>query len=215
MKFSNFLLITILAITSTACGGHTPALKIEDRYSPYVKAFEARAAMVGQNIVVNDLTIQSVPSIDDPSIIAVCAKTPDNSTVPLITVSQEWWPKLDVYSRENVIFHEMGHCVLNRGHRSDGNNGLALSIMNPYIFGGSGYTTNYLHYIHELFAQADSEVGMPLKFYNNSPAYASYVDSLFNPYPTKSASSKIKDADAPEKTMLSQEELSHLNCGDK
>lgn len=215
MKYLNFFLITSLSITATACGGHTPELKIENKYSPYVKAFESRAAMAGVNIVVNDLIIKSVASFDDKSTAGVCSKRDDDSSVPLITISQEWWSKLDVYSREEIVFHEMGHCVLNRGHRSDENNRLALSIMNPSIFGGSGYTANYLHYIHELFSQADSSVGLPLKFYNNNSTYADYINSLFSSYFINSANSKIKDTDAPEKTMLSQEELSHLNCGDK
>lgn len=213
----NNILIILTFITS-ACGAINPnvtanthsGLSIESKYVPYFKAFANRAASVGSNVKVNNLTIRSVSSISDPGVVALCQQEPGQS--PLIIVSQEWWPQFDVTMREDMIFHEMGHCVLNRGHRSDENNKLSLSIMNPYIFGGLAYLGNYDHYMHELFFQTDLPSELPLVFLNADPTYVASIKTLLSNY-SNTQSSKIMDSSAPEKTTLSQETLSHLGCG--
>lgn len=52
---------------------------------------------------------------------------------------------------EEVIFHELGHCVLRRGHIGGKINGKVISIMNPYILEPEDYDENRDYYIKELF----------------------------------------------------------------
>jgi hypothetical protein len=142
----------ILLLLLTGCAKQAPnVVNIEAKYQPYTAAFQARAQMVGSTAKVDNLIVQSVDTLG-PSIVAQCIQGGDN---PTIQVSQFFWNRLPVTYREEVIFHEMGHCVLNRGHRPDQNNSLSLSIMDPYIFGGSAYESNYTQYMHELFYQSD------------------------------------------------------------
>lgn len=212
-------ILIVLTFITSACGEvipnvsgneHVASLSIEYKYVPYVKEFENRAALIGSNVKVKDLRIRSVPSISEQNVVAQCQKNPGQS--PLIIVSQVYWPQFDVKMREELIFHEMGHCVLNRGHRPDENNEMPLSIMNPVIFGGLAYLGNYNHYMHELFFQADLPSELPLVFLNADPTYVASVQTLFLNY-SNTQSSKIIDNGAPERTTLSQEELSHLGCG--
>lgn len=58
---------------------------------------------------------------------------------------------------ENVVFHELGHCILNRGHSEKKiadqyGQEIPESIMYPSEFGHYPfYRENYVHYIKELF----------------------------------------------------------------
>jgi hypothetical protein len=216
-----YFLALILSLTLTACGkDHTPQLSIQGQYQPYVDAFQARSKMAGHSIQITDLIIQSVDSIEEKYVVAKCLGN-NGSTPPTIVVSQQYWTHLDVFYREELIFHEMGHCVLNRSHRTDVNNNLPLSIMNPYIFAGDGYTTNYSQYMHELFFSNDLASALPLQAHNSDPAYSNLVNSYFTSYAddrnTTSAAmvsnAEVQDNTAPETTTLSSEEISKLGCG--
>ena len=61
-----------------------------------------------------------------------------------IVIEGPYWEKLSDYGKEELVFHELGHCVFNRGHNEDTrDNGCPVSIMYPYIFGGSWCYSNY------------------------------------------------------------------------
>ena len=65
-----------------------------------------------------------------------------------IVIERAEWDKMGDYGREELIFHELGHCVFRLEHveetRADD---CAISIMYPYIFGDSWC---YSHYRDEL-----------------------------------------------------------------
>src|SRR5690606_17670169 len=48
--------------------------------------------------------------------------------------------------REQLMFHELGHCILNRSHTNSTN-----SIMYPYHLSANYYINHYVNYIAELF----------------------------------------------------------------
>lgn len=54
--------------------------------------------------------------------------------------------QIEAADREELMFHELGHCILNRGHVNS-----TASIMYPYHLGGVGYLNRYMSYISELF----------------------------------------------------------------
>jgi hypothetical protein len=169
----------LLLLLLTSCGPH---LNIESKYQPYVDAFEKRAAMVGVPVKVTDLTILSVPTINRKDVIGNCSVPLYNFRSPTITISQEYWVNMDVYSREQLIFHEMGHCVLGRTHRSELNNHLHLSIMHPFSVPSDVYKANYVQYIHELFIEEDLQSELPLQFERDDFIHTSLVDALFAHY---------------------------------
>ena len=70
-----------------------------------------------------------------------------------IEIDPAWWWSANNLDREIVIFHELGHCVLNQRHRDnllfDGCSG---SVMNTYHIGSYCYGLHYDYYIQELFS---------------------------------------------------------------
>ncbi|NJO65047.1 MAG: hypothetical protein HC836_45145 [Richelia sp. RM2_1_2] len=74
-----------------------------------------------------------------------------------VKISKEFWALSHDLERESLIFHELGHCSLNRDHTTEtiayNNYSVPRSIMYPYIFGGSHYYEERRdEYIQELFS---------------------------------------------------------------
>ena len=69
-----------------------------------------------------------------------------------VTFDPDFWNNVSETQRELLAHHELGHCVLYRGHRSDLlSTGAYASIMYPIIMSSSTYTGNYDYYQQELF----------------------------------------------------------------
>ena len=43
-----------------------------------------------------------------------------------IFINKQHWAKIDIHEKRELIYHELGHCVLNLGHNDD------ISVMNPF-----------------------------------------------------------------------------------
>ena len=68
-----------------------------------------------------------------------------------IVIKQPYWNTLGDYGREQLIFHELGHCALNRDH--DNNKDIydcPMSIMYQFTFGD---TDCYPPYRNELLQE--------------------------------------------------------------
>lgn len=53
---------------------------------------------------------------------------------PRVTLNSDeyCWKQASDFEREGLVFHELGHCLLNRGHKTDRfPNGAFVSLMNP------------------------------------------------------------------------------------
>lgn len=77
--------------------------------------------------------------------------------IKYIHIDYNWWFKMkNEKVKEELIFHELGHCILNRGHTKeriyeDTPGGRPKSIMYPYVFGHWGEYEHFrLEYIKEL-----------------------------------------------------------------
>lgn len=70
-----------------------------------------------------------------------------------IVISRKQWDKLDTAQREEMMYHELGHCVLRRDHRSDTNptTHIPSSMMYPNILPGKVYLAHKEAYLRELF----------------------------------------------------------------
>jgi hypothetical protein len=69
-----------------------------------------------------------------------------------IRINQNLWRVLNNLSREELIFHELGHCLFNRYHENSLlPNGRPASIMNQYHLGATIYSGNYRYYLEEFF----------------------------------------------------------------
>ena len=65
----------------------------------------------------------------------------------IIKINPNYWWNYEYHRRESLMFHELGHCVLNRGHDAQlYQNNRAMSVMHPY---GLPYADEYLDYYRE------------------------------------------------------------------
>jgi len=71
-----------------------------------------------------------------------------------VVISREFWYGSDALTAESLLFHELGHCLLNRAHLYDRRPNRDLwpvSLMNGYIVRSDMYGTDYNYYQQELF----------------------------------------------------------------
>lgn len=95
------------------------------------------------------LKIQSLDSYGS-STIGVCVSS---STKREVSVDPDFWTSASEARRELLMHHELGHCVLDRRHRSDLlSSGNYASLMYPSIMPSRTYTSNYDYYQDELFS---------------------------------------------------------------
>lgn len=87
----------------------------------------------------------------------------------IITIDPFVWKTLSASERERMIFHELGHCVLNRSHKNDeihlalSNNAVNSSVMNWNMDNLRKHTDiayrgkYYSYYLSELFSEPVSK----------------------------------------------------------
>lgn len=150
----------ILALMSLySCGPLAPkekkSVKIAAEAKAYVSAFEEKR---GKKI--DNLEVTFVSNLQG-NVLAYCGrgektviKIPQNDHYDIrqVVISKEWWDKMPEADKEVLIFHELGHCVLDRGHTDSRlASGRPASVMNTYHIGGGNYTSIYGYYLSELF----------------------------------------------------------------
>ena len=134
---------------------------VDYRLQSYFDAFEYEAAIRGYNIDLAALEITGV--IEDIQENGVAGTCQYGRHIAHVTVDRNYWNRSTVNNREMVVFHELGHCVLNRGHlEGEFNNGICQSIMNS---GTSGCAVIYNantkdYYLDELFSSAQSHTAL-------------------------------------------------------
>jgi hypothetical protein len=90
--------------------------------------------------------------------VAGICKTKDGQS-PTIIIDSEYWADADEFFKENLMFHELGHCLLNRDHRNEWDDDGPVSIMNSYLI-PSFYEKSRESYIEELFSYTKVMLGL-------------------------------------------------------
>lgn len=85
---------------------------------------------------------------DSPTTIGTCE--PVNS-YPVITIDKTYWSVADENEKEELAFHELGHCLLNRDHCEEKENGVSVSLMEPDMLGSKQYGEHREDLVDELF----------------------------------------------------------------
>lgn len=134
-------------LTVVSCG---QAVRNTGSFESYVEAFEKDAATLNRGLTVNYIEIK-FGELNDGTL-ALCSL---GVGTPLITVNQSLWGNLDETQRQLVIYHELGHCVLKKGHanqeiRIPGQR-IKLSIMNQHPLDLTDYLKFRKDYLNELF----------------------------------------------------------------
>lgn len=157
---------TILLVCLSACAPkcHNAQVSIDPALEPYVDRFVSDAKAQGVELDITNLIVQFGDLGPAPAQgsgadaeIGFC----EWSATPTITINNNpnalnHWALADDRFHEWAMYHELGHCVLNRGHTSalwtalDGSSE-PESIMYPYAPNLSEYGANRAHYVEELF----------------------------------------------------------------
>ena len=106
--------------------------------------------LASHNITIHFTNIDQEQS---PNVVGMCSYNSLNQND--ITIDYNFWQQAGDLQKEFILFHELGHCYLKRGHQSDAfQNGICVSIMRGADPGCSdAYTAaNRDYYIDELFS---------------------------------------------------------------
>lgn len=122
----------------------------------YFEQFEKEAARRNLSYNLTQLEITGViEAISEDGVAGTCQY---GQHIYHVTIDDHFWKNASPLKREMVVFHELGHCVLNKNHTEDANReNVCLSIMNS----GTGscqvaYTSqNRSYYLDEFFANID------------------------------------------------------------
>lgn len=154
----NFILLSLLILIAS-CGKPKEAeiiggaVTVED-FEVYEDEFYDRMTTAGIAIPTQELFFEVRKDMSG-TILGSCSSRFNHSTLVfdrVVQINYYYWIRLPIADREELIFHELGHCVLNRAHNDtlDGS-GVPVSIMNSTHLGQAKYLAQYSSYIQELF----------------------------------------------------------------
>lgn len=151
---------------------------IDPAFEAYWQSFkdEADARELNPAVYEQDVSIQF--GVLDEDIHGICN---DGIGGDSIIISRTYWDTIDDIRREMLIFHEIGHCQLARGHEQEGryllSRNVAHTLMIPDLNGSNCvfdiYSSKWrAHYIDELFGFNDEpawiEMGIPIDSFSAS-----------------------------------------------
>lgn len=144
-------LVVALLLSTTACAPeHQQVVSVPVPFQQIYADFLNDSVMAGHFQNIDDLIIQF--SSDLPGEWAGdCVNQGGLFGTPTININAEYWTQISNDQREELVYHEMGHCVLDRGHTSARWEGQPDSIMNPQVFPTGLFSQYREHYVLELF----------------------------------------------------------------
>lgn len=122
------LILSSFALFSCAKFGDTSVI-IDDDLIYYFESFEQEAALRNVSLDLNELGISGMLlEIDDSTIIGQCSI--NNNGQKTVIIEPSSWSQLTELQKEFLVFHELGHCALQRTHNDAfSNNGMCISMM--------------------------------------------------------------------------------------
>lgn len=131
------LCLLLALVTLLSCQRPQPPEPEPAQYSvpadvePYVQRFRDETAKRGQTPATNNLIV-TFGTTQGGDVCGQCLL--ESGKTPRITISTTafCWQSANDNERECLVFHELGHCLLNRSHRTDRfPNKAYVSLMNP------------------------------------------------------------------------------------
>lgn len=142
-------LIFVVIISLGGCGRERT--RDLGEFEPYVAAFEDLAQRHGRDIHIYDLVVKFGEMHHDLERGSCEIRS---SQAPTITIRKDTWESMSEEEQQELIFHELGHCVLARSHRDDVSpQGIPMSIMNSFMIPQPIYQYNQDYYLRELFKE--------------------------------------------------------------
>lgn len=163
MKYFIFIILIMLI----GCGKQlkmdviSTSKNIDPKLQPYLDRFEIEAAAYGQKYDTSKLTmvVASGLSTTEEDVAGDCLMIDGHPEQGFrIRINSELInnPIYGIDNVEAVVFHELGHCLMNREHlnvtvRTTDDYNVYASLMNTSSGNDSNYINNRQAFIHELF----------------------------------------------------------------
>jgi hypothetical protein len=113
-------------------------------FKAYVAIFVQEAATRGQPVDPTYLTVEFATLTNRT--VGICHSRPSAKTT-LIRIDLKAWSEFNDAARELLMFHELGHCLLDLDHTT----GRPQSVMAPTLMDPAIYWSNRTHLIDEMF----------------------------------------------------------------
>ena len=131
MKY--WLIISIIFLITIGCSEETEVSTesfIDDDLTEYFMLFETEASNRG--FLISTMGVAGYIQNLEDDIAGQCATYNDGARE--IRIDRAYWSRASLTEKEMLVFHELGHCVLGRGHHNDSDTrGFCVSIMNSGI----------------------------------------------------------------------------------
>lgn len=129
-------------------------VRIDDELQRYFDSFASAGAERGVSVDYESAQVEGLISELDDQVSGQCqhdADAPDR-----VVIDPDYWGRISHMQREFIIFHELGHCLLNRSHMDDSNeDGSCASIMHSSSSGCRNLYSSATReiYLDELFGE--------------------------------------------------------------
>lgn len=159
MMFYVFMFFTFLACQSDLVDQElqTEDANIPSALSPYFETFKQKAFENGFLVDYESANITAeLKFIDQGSVAGTCST--NGHDLRHITIDQSFWNQASHLLKEMVVFHELGHCILGRGHEESAfPNGVCRSIMRSGLGNcrDAYIPENRDYFIEELFSSVE------------------------------------------------------------
>lgn len=130
--FVSLFWLTLLSCQPSADTPPDPAqYTVPAELEPFVQQFRDEAKKRGQPVMTTNLIVEfGQPS--QQNVCGECVLAPGKTPRIVLTKNALCWQQASAQERECLVFHELGHCLLNRTHVSKQfPNGAFVSLMNP------------------------------------------------------------------------------------
>src|SRR5579884_1508973 len=129
-------LLVLIALLSSSCGPPPdPSITQDPELIPFINSFESEIGVDASHV---SATFSKLTSPD----IGMCDSYDDGRRD--IYIDRDEWNQMDYVGREQLMYHELGHCAMNLEHNNSyvtlpGGTQVYGSIMNEYWFGDAWY----------------------------------------------------------------------------
>lgn len=146
---SNVKILLLFSLLISGCGGTQHVFIVEPPFQPYYDRFLSDAKSQHVDLKIDNLIVSMVTGLPTSLEIGLCTYGAGISTVSILDAE---WTVLTDAGKEQLIYHELGHCILMRPHLNGYlDSGIPISIMNFEHFDDFTYLQNHQYYVTELF----------------------------------------------------------------
>ncbi|MEM6765909.1 MAG: hypothetical protein AAF824_11565 [Bacteroidota bacterium] len=199
MKRINRLFLYIpLIIGLQACSDDDPTPEVRfdvpPSIQPFIDDFIAEGQQRGVNLTIDNLIVTFEGNLQNGDAAGLCTFANGNNPphIRIDTTSANW--RNNDWSREILMFHELGHCVLDRRQHRDDRlpNDNYSSIMRSdgaQVYGGSLTLFKREYYLDELFNEAE----ISPEWSNIQPLYSAISAAQKSPIIVENFNNNIND----------------------